>query len=91
MDVVRPTDLKTGDVLLVRGSGLFSRFIRFFDGGTYSHAAIYDGTKVVEAECREGNGIEQNPVAKTAAGAEFVDVYRFIANDRKQLGGPDYP
>jgi len=86
MNIVKPSDLRTGDVLLFHGNGFLSAFIRLFDGSEYSHAAIFDGTNVVEAEAEQGNGIRVDSVAQSYATASFTHVYRFISNDRKRLG-----
>lgn len=91
MPTLTAKDLKPADVLLVQGSGLFSRFIRLFDGGRYSHAAIWDGAKVIEMECHQGDGLEQNDLAHTVGGANFVHCYRYISSDRHQLGDQNYP
>lgn len=81
-----PSDLKPGDVLLFHGNGLLSSFIRLFDGSEYSHAAIYDGTSIVEAEAEGGNGIRVDPVAASCATASYTHVYRFMSLDGKRLG-----
>jgi hypothetical protein len=75
--------LQPGDVLLYHGVGLISDLIRLFDGGPYSHAAVYDGANVLEAVA-EGTVVD--PVAQSVASAQFVDVYRFIASDGTPFG-----
>jgi len=75
--------LQPGDVLLYHGVGLVSDLIRLFDGGPYSHAAVYDGANVLEAVA-EGTVVD--PVAQSVARARFVDVYRFIASDGTPFG-----
>jgi len=82
---VPQNNLQPGDVLLYHGVGLISDLIRLFDGGPYSHAAVYDGANVLEAVA-EGTVVD--PVAQSVASAQFVDVYRFIANDGKPFGQP---
>jgi hypothetical protein len=86
MNIVKPADLKQGDVLLFHGNGVLSRFIRLFDGSQYSHAAIWDGTNVVEAEAESGNGIKVDQLAVSSASASYTHVYRFVSDDRKRLG-----
>lgn len=69
--------LKDGDVLLYQGTGLTSRLIRLFDGGDYSHAAIYHSGHVTEVL---GDGVTKNSVGSSAIDAKYVDVYRFFKN-----------
>ncbi len=85
MDVLRTGDLRHGDVLLFHGNGLLSRFIRFFDGSEYSHAAIYDGSKVVEALDDPGNAIFMHDVATSCATATYTHVYRYVSSDKRRL------
>ena len=85
---IRPDQLQAGDVLLYHGTSLISDLIRLFDGGNYSHASIWNGKQIVEAL---GQGITENSVPASTAGAKFVDVYRFVAQDREKLGDTNYP
>jgi hypothetical protein len=87
MQTLRAADLKPGDVLLFQGNGLLSRFIRFFDGSQYSHAGIFDGEHVIEAEAVHGTGaVEVHEVAESCSTASFTHVYRYVDDDRKRLG-----
>ncbi len=79
-------DLKAGDVLLCRGKGIISELVELFDGGTYSHAAIFDGEKVVQATLH-GVVIESIDTLKDEI---FVDVYRF-KKDGHTLNSPGWP
>ena len=47
-----PPTLCPGDVLLSCGREALSQLICKVDGGMYSHAALWDGHKVVEATAR---------------------------------------
>lgn len=45
------TDLKTGDVIFVRGNSLLSKAIRYFDEGEFSHVVIaVSNTHIIEAQ-----------------------------------------
>ena len=79
--------LLPGDVLLYHGNGFISEMIRLFDGSQYSHAAFFNGQKVVEAIA---SGITARPLAESVSGAKYVDVYRFISNDGHRLGDSGY-
>jgi hypothetical protein len=85
MNTLRTADLSPGDVLLFHGNGLLSRFIRLFDGSDYSHAAIFDGENVVEAEAELGNGICVDSVEKACSSASYVHVYRFMSKDGERF------
>ena len=86
MNTITQPDLRPGDVLLFHGNGLLSNFIRLFDGSQYSHAAIWDGEHVVEAEAERGEAIRVDDLAASAATAAYAHVYRFVSDDGKQLG-----
>ena len=85
--IIKPTELLPGDVLLYHGTAFMSKLIMLFDGGDYSHASVYTGTKIAEAI---GEGIVGRDVKTSVAGAKFVDVYRFISAGGKHLREPDY-
>jgi hypothetical protein len=68
------SDLKPGDILLSRGVGELADVICSVDGGTYSHAAVWDGERVVEATL---GGIYANPIEQGLDVCPYVDVYRF--------------
>ncbi len=55
-------DLRPGDVLLYKSNSTLGKLIRMFDGGAFNHAAIYDGSDVVEAL---GKGITKNTLANS--------------------------
>ncbi|MDQ0976604.1 hypothetical protein QFZ31_006656 [Neobacillus niacini] len=43
--------MKAGDIIFVRGTGIISRLVRFFDKGKFSHVAIaVSDTHVIEAD-----------------------------------------
>ncbi len=79
-------DLRPGDVLLCRGKGLISDLVVLFDGGTYSHAAIFDGEKVVQATL---HGVVRDSI-DSLSDEIFVDVYRFD-KDGHTLDSPGWP
>jgi hypothetical protein len=91
MDVVKAADLAAGDVLLFHGNGLISEFIRLFDGSQYSHAAIYDGTNVVEAEAEEGKCVRVDSVAVSLNGNSYAHVYRFVSSTGDRFGSQNLP
>jgi hypothetical protein len=85
---VLPNELRAGDVLLFHGTGFISDMIRLFDGSDYSHAALFNGQNVVEAI---GSGITARSLSESAAGAKYIDVFRFITADGKhRLGEAGY-
>jgi len=70
--------LREGDVLLSYGVGgerSVSYWCRFFDGGSYSHAAYWDGERVIEAV---GEGVRRVGIELHLEEHEYVDVYRFV-------------
>ena len=79
-------DLKKGDVLLCKGKGWLSDLIELFDGGTYSHAAIFDGKQVVQATL---HGVVRESI-NSLKEELFVDVYRFD-KDNHSLGDKGWP
>lgn len=88
MDAIRPSKLKPCDVLLYHGTGWISDLIREFDGGPYSHAAIWNGKHVLEAVA---DGVKKRTLKTSVRGAKYVDVYRWLSGDGEDLGSPDYP
>lgn len=68
-------DLRPADVLMVRGTTTLSRLIRQFDGGSYSHVALWDGAQVIEA-VREG--VVARPAATSFRRLDVVDVFRHV-------------
>lgn len=77
--------LKPGDVLLYQGTGVISELIRLFDGGSYSHASVYDGANMLEALA---DGTVTDSVDQSVKTARFVDVYRFVSADGTHFGQP---
>ncbi len=86
--IVKASQMRVGDVLLYRGRSLFSSLIMAFDGGEYSHSAIYNGQEVVEAV---GEGVVHRGIAVSVAGADYVDVFRFRSATNVTLGDPRLP
>ncbi len=85
-------DLKRGDVLLFHGNGLLSRFIRLFDGSIYSHAGIFDGEHIVEAEAvSDEHAIEANDPLRSCRSASFTHVFRFVNRNKLKLGDATLP
>ena len=66
--------LQPGDVLLSRGLGDLSDLICEVDGGSYSHAALWDGERAIEATL---GGVHANPIEHALRSQRYVDVYRF--------------
>lgn len=85
--IIKVTDLKEGDILLYHGTSFISELIRLFDGSTYSHASIYDGSNIAEAI---PSGVIKNSVDQSIKSAEFVDVFRFHSETGQELGNPNY-
>ena len=69
----------------MRGNSLLSDLICLFDQGRYSHAALYDGQKVVEML---QNGTTVNNLADSIATTLYADVYRFVESTGKPFGSP---
>lgn len=67
-------DLRPADVLMVRGTTTLARLIRQFDGGSYSHAALWDGTQIIEAVKQ---GVIARPMAISLRRLDVVDVFRY--------------
>jgi hypothetical protein len=88
MNPVLLSELQPADVLLMRGTAFVSDLIVDFDGGPYSHAAIFDGANVFEALER---GCVLVPLVQslTDHGARFVDVFRFD-KDGHAIGDPGF-
>jgi hypothetical protein len=82
---VHINQLQPADVLLMQGRGIVSDLIRIFDQGKYSHAAIYDGTNVVEMLSA---GTTVNTVIASVGDARIVDVYRYVSDTGQVLGDP---
>lgn len=80
-------ELQVGDVVLYHSETFIGKLIRLFDQGTYSHAAIYDGTWMVEALER---GVTTRNVYKSFSSEAWVDCYRFVSDDGHKLGEPGY-
>jgi len=80
-------ELEPGDVLLSRGVGSLSDLICSVDGGSYSHAGVWDGQCVVEATL---GGIAANPIGHALESQQYVDVYRFC-RDGSRLGAHEWP
>lgn len=88
MDTIQPGKLEPCDVLLYYGTGWISDLIREFDGGPYSHAAIWNGKHVIEAGA---DGVKKRTLKTSVRGAKYVDVYRWIDDDGQPLGSAGYP
>jgi hypothetical protein len=74
--------LKVGDVLLAHRDDVISDIIRLIDGGSFSHAGLFDGNDVVEAG--PGN-IERTPLQTFIDGHKYVDAYRYHTLGRKPM------
>jgi hypothetical protein len=80
--------LQAGDVLLSYGDGTISDVIRLIDGGHYSHGALFDGTKIVEAGLR---GVVSTPLEAEIREQKYVDAYRFHSDQGVPLASPGWP
>jgi hypothetical protein len=86
---VTPSDLHPGDVLLYVKTRRFDDLVRLLDGGTYSHAGIYNGAAVIEAL---PPGVIPRPLETSILHAEVVDVFRLRLADGRMLGeDPAFP
>jgi hypothetical protein len=80
---IQQPDLHPGDVLLSLGDGRTSDAIRQFDGGRYSHAALWTGDGVIESttprvvEHSLDRSLSDHP-------RRYVDVFRCAALDAPQ-------
>ena len=90
-DILKPSDLQIGDVLLYWGRGFIADLIRIGEGSgaAYSHAAIYDGSHVMESLTKDG--IEVNDPVRSIAGGKYVDVFRFRGADGAGLASATHP
>jgi hypothetical protein len=78
-------DLKEGDILLSRGIGWLSDLIATVDGGTYSHAAYYDGADLIQATKQ---GVTRGPQLGVEGAQMFIDAYRLKVPGGRWLGPP---
>jgi len=85
-----PQNLQAGDILLSCGRDPISRFICEMDNGKYSHAAVWDGSCVVEAA---DSGIRKVSIEHEMKIQRYVDVYRWHTDSTPpiMLGAPGYP
>ena len=88
VNYLNASDLIKGDVLLSYGDGTISDVIRLIDGGDYSHAAFYDGEKIVEARLK---GVVSTPVEDEVGVQKYVDVYRFKSDTGEGFLSKDWP
>lgn len=86
MEKIKIDQLKPCDILLCRGTGWLSNTICFLDGGSYSHAAFFDGKELVQATL---HGIVREPV-EVLKNESHIDVFRFN-KDHHSLGELDWP
>lgn len=71
-------ELLPGDVLLSLGDSEISTGIVDLDGGTYSHAALWSGTHVVESTLPV---VREAPLDVCREHARLIDVYRHVRDD----------
>ena len=82
VDRIASHDLRAGDILLSVGVGRTSEAIRAFDGGKYSHAALWTGESIIESTTPDV--VKHTLEASLAAHPRrYVDAYR-----HEQLGAP---
>jgi len=82
IDKLQESQLRPGDVLLVRGDSRLSEGIRELDGGSYSHAAIWDGSSLIESTLPR---VRVASFEQCAATAVLIDAYRHAGG--ATLGG----
>jgi hypothetical protein len=75
--------LREGDIVLSRGTSLISKIIIGIDGGTYSHAAYYDGEMFIQAL---EEGVRRTPPTGVPGKQLFLDIYRFKTEDGRRFG-----
>lgn len=91
MNMIKFSDLCPGDVLLCKGEGWISDLIVLFDGGPYSHSALYVGIingehSVIQAT---GSGIKCC-FLKSLEEEVYTDVFRFNKSNHR-IDSKDYP
>lgn len=86
-DLIRPDELRPCDVLLYHGDSAMAQLIQWFGGSEYSHAAIYDGSMVIEAII---DGVRRRPLAESVAGSAHVDVWR-MEKEGQLIGTTAFP
>lgn len=75
-DKIHIEDLREGDVLLYRGTGLISKAIQLLDGSPMSHAALYlGGGQIGEAVAQ---GLVERDCQTSFKGSEWVKAYRLV-------------
>ena len=87
MPTLDPQHLQVGDVLLSRSAGDISDLICALDGSEYSHAALWDGSRVIAATPK---GVRSRALGREAERRSVIDVYRFRFYDHP-LGDPGWP
>jgi len=81
-------EVAAGDVLLSYGDGWISDVIRLVDGGSYSHAAFFNGKTIVEAGLR---GVVETPLGTEVGAQKYVDVYRFKSDSGMDFSSQGWP
>lgn len=89
LEPIRKRELRPGDVLLSYGQEPLSRMIRFLGGGSYSHAALWDGTHIVETSTDD---VTLVPLRCATEGQRYVDIYRWqtLEEPVRVLGSAGY-
>lgn len=95
MKLIGPSTLQPADILLSLGDGDVSAAIQTLDGGHYSHAALWSGSRVIESTTPK---VVERPLEQSLAAHPrvHVDVYRharagaarnrIVAASRRYLG-----
>lgn len=83
LTAIQMSDVRAGDVLLSFGDGSISDIIRIVDGGEYSHASYFDGSRIIEAGIR---GVVESSLQTLVEKQRYVDLYRFKSDDGKWMG-----
>lgn len=86
---VDTTELRAGDVLLMRGSGPVSDLIAWFGDSIYSHAAIMcSDTHFVEAAVPKSREVAIAERLRQTDAYHFIEAFRPAADDGNPLDGP---
>jgi hypothetical protein len=90
LPTITKADLHPGDVLLSCGCEALSELIRRFDGGDYSHSAMWDGECAVDST---KSGLKRRTLEQDEGVQWFIDAYRWHEppQDGPELGSGKYP
>jgi predicted protein tyrosine phosphatase len=87
MKNMKMDELKPGDVLLSYGNGKISDLVKQVGGGDYSHAAFFDGKRIIEAG---SDGVISSTIEEDIKQQKYIDVYRFKSASDNTCEDPDW-